>query len=344
MTQNPNQRRGPSVGGCYYKSPETFSEKALISIDGEDWKLKRAELFKVVFDQNGLVNDKLSKLYANTELLDRVEKWAKDPKVKGDAVEDCMPVCATVVFSILFDVFLTADECLKASKYRGSIAQVVLPVHWMHTFSKKSDSALQLLRKDFAAVLKRSPHFKTLTNAAQTVGAPLDAWLLEIIDPILFAGINGSATLLSHVLMALQGKNESYHIQYPPRTTQELAVLFRLNPAPFVLEVARVNGAVGGFATVLENPTEKTVCGRQTTLPRGCLLHGNIAMSSLDEAAWGASAKVFDPSRDHSMLLAWNGPRGPASTSAPRICPGMELSIKLVQLCAEKWLDHTAPA
>ncbi|KAJ1456800.1 hypothetical protein M885DRAFT_496924 [Pelagophyceae sp. CCMP2097] len=254
-----------------------------------------------------------------------------------------MGICAAIVFAVLFDVSLTPEECQKASRYRQSVPMVVVPVSWLHCITVKGDRALHTLRRDFSKILKRSPNYAFLTNAATNVGAPLEEWLLEIIDPILFAGINGSATLLCHVLQALQNTNDSYHIHYPTRTTTELASLFRANPAAFVLEVARVNGAVGGFATVVETPVVKKVCGKPATLPRGCLLHANIAMSSLDEAEWGPSAKVFDPSRDHSMLLAWNGPRGDESTSAPRICPGMELSNTLVQLCAAKWLDHQQP-
>jgi len=110
--------------------------------------------------------------------------------------------------------------------------------------------------------------------------------------------------------------------------------LFLVNPAAFVMEVARLNPSTLSISTVLERSTAVSVLGKAWTLPAGVDHSASIAAANTDPAVWGQGASEFDVSHDYSNLVSWNGLATPASS-----CPVAAMAVRIAVRCGHAYVS-----
>ena len=120
-----------------------------------------------------------------------------------------------------------------------------------------------------------------------------------------------------------------------------MAALYRANPTDFVLETLRLACPVAGSHKVLDKPMVCPFMKDMVTLPENTVLVANYGSAHLDPKEWGDDWRDFRPGRaPRDRYLVWNGPYG---GSAPRQCPGEELSMVVITTVISAFLDKFMP-
>jgi hypothetical protein len=149
----------------------------------------------------------------------------------------------------------------------------------------------------------------------------------QLTDGAAFAGILGTSHLTLHALHRIQSHPRHY------------SALFDEDPVAFLHEEARVDPPVTSVTGVLGVDTTVTLShAGQVLFPKGSPYQIAISTANTDPDVFGGEfhsagyAHSFDPKRDNSQSLSWNGVlEDVAVFSAPRGCPGYKLSMLLAK-------------
>ena len=261
----------------------------------------------------------------------------------------------------MFDAGTLPPELEEAAVTYGSLAGAagVITPAWVHTLTfRKMQEGIQPAREKLAAFLLTHCN---AANPSHLKGYPFDwssmaaavhsslgvrEYVLSVCDATLFAGTLGTSHLVEKsCLPRLRG---TYPAQKGPRGRKEpqppaveYESLYRQSPIDWVLESVRLDTPVACPSDVVRGPNGKRCPfrGAVRTMPPGSLLEPNIHHANVDSGEWGSDALEFKPGRPRDRHISWNGPFG---GSAPRHCPGEQLSVFVVKVMLDAWLERRA--
>lgn len=249
---------------------------------------------------------------------------------------------------------MSDEERALGNQYAANIVFTLIPVSALNAVPPVPSRQKLLfdLRTAIGKLIARSPRGPEIVSEGEAnLGVKGDELLRQVADPILFAGVIGTAQLITNVIKRLDVLGEEVvpakqwwlprYSEFQPLAGDAAAnrKLYEKDADAFIVEAARLLAPVSQFVEVVKEPRDLEVDGTTYKLPPGTMVAPSIALACRDEAAF-ADATAFKPERDNAAAPLWNGPlRG----DAPRQCPGEAVSFAVCRAVVDAWVAARPP-
>ena len=143
-------------------------------------------------------------------------------------------------------------------------------------------------------------------------------------------------------LLAQQSEDQA-GVTFGGANSHLMIALYKKDPKAFIMETCRISSPVGTFTTRLTASAAKELgLGLDLGTAQETHLAGVINVSNVDPRKFPEPHK-FDPSRPNLPdALTWNGKAfSSRECDYPRLCPGREFSIQIVNTLTEVALEGT---
>lgn len=246
-----------------------------------------------------------------------------------------------LLHQLVFQLNLSESEITASRAYISGLPLASLP-NFISKYLLSFKTAPHIRhRTQLTAKYRQSPQWAAYLATGEQYHLNAHQVANSLFDMIHIAGTAGTSALLGSVVgvlcqqqdlrEAVMAEVEAIWPENDAIAGDKLAQATRLHD--IILETARLYPPVRFVSQLAQTSGEIQIGASKCPFQKGTRLLGSIFTANRDGQRY-QQPDEFDPTRDYSDLLSWNGDRH------ERACPGRELSIEVIKIFCLHLLKH----